>query len=119
MSRLMRAPSVIVAVALALAGAGAVVAGRLNARSSFDGLLHGNLGLSFSLYPATVSSVIGAALPWTLFLVGLAALISFFLGTGLGVLAAWRGGGFLDSVLPPLPRRRAMFPAARGRRPRR
>ncbi len=39
MSRLMRAPSVIVAVALALAGAGAVVAGRLNARSSFDGLL--------------------------------------------------------------------------------
>jgi len=73
-------------------------------------LLHGNLGLSFSLYPATVSSVIGAALPWTLFLVGLAALISFFLGTGLGVLAAWRRGGFLDSVLPPLTLLTSSFP---------
>jgi len=73
-------------------------------------LLHGNLGLSFTLYPAKVSTLIASALPWTIFLVGLAALISFVLGTGLGVLVAWRRGGFLDSLLPPLTLLTSSFP---------
>ncbi len=63
-------------------------------------LLHGNLGISTSAYPATVATVIGGALPWTLGLVGLATLISFGLGTLLGVLVAWRRGTWLDNVLP-------------------
>jgi peptide/nickel transport system permease protein len=63
-------------------------------------LLHGNLGISTSSYPATVASVIGGALPWTLGLVGLATLISFGLGTALGVLVAWRRGTWLDNLLP-------------------
>jgi peptide/nickel transport system permease protein len=63
-------------------------------------LLHGNLGISTSAYPATVASVIGGALPWTLGLVGLATLISFGLGTALGVLVAWRRGTWLDNLLP-------------------
>jgi peptide/nickel transport system permease protein len=63
-------------------------------------LLHGNLGISTSSYPATVDSVISSALPWTLGLVGTATLISFFLGTALGILVAWRRGTWLDNLLP-------------------
>jgi peptide/nickel transport system permease protein len=63
-------------------------------------LLHGNLGISTSSYPATVTSVIASALPWTLGLVGIATLISFALGTLLGVLVAWRRGTWLDNLLP-------------------
>ncbi len=63
-------------------------------------LLHGNLGVSTSYYPATVTSVIRSALPWTIGLVGLATVISFVLGTVIGVLVAWRRGTWLDSLLP-------------------
>ena len=63
-------------------------------------LLHGNLGLSVDLYPSSVSTVLGETVPWTLILVGTATLISFALGTLLGILAAWRRGGTLDHVLP-------------------
>jgi peptide/nickel transport system permease protein len=63
-------------------------------------LLHGNLGISTSNYPATVASVISGALPWTLGLVGTATLISFVLGTLVGVLVAWRRGTWLDNLLP-------------------
>jgi peptide/nickel transport system permease protein len=63
-------------------------------------LLHGNLGISTSSYPATVTTVIGGALPWTLGLVGTATLISFVVGTLLGVLVAWRRGTWLDNLLP-------------------
>ena len=44
--------------------------------------------------------MIRAALPWTLGLVGMATLISFALGTLLGVLVAWRRGTWLDNLLP-------------------
>lgn len=64
-------------------------------------LMSGNLGISVKYYPATVSSVIGTALLWTLMLAGIAVVISFTLGTLLGVLAAWRRGGWLDTILPP------------------
>ncbi len=63
-------------------------------------LLHGNLGVSTSYYPSSVTSVIRSALPWTIGLVGLATVISFVLGTVLGVLVAWRRGTWLDSLLP-------------------
>ncbi|HEX9553711.1 MAG TPA: ABC transporter permease [Streptosporangiaceae bacterium] len=65
-------------------------------------LLHGNLGISFSAYPSTVTSVIRAALPWTIGLVGLATIISFVLGTLLGIAAAWRRGSWLDNLLPTM-----------------
>jgi peptide/nickel transport system permease protein len=63
-------------------------------------LVHGNLGISFSAYPATVTSVIRAALPWTIGLVGLATIISFVAGTLIGIAAAWRRGSWLDNLLP-------------------
>ena len=63
-------------------------------------LFHGDLGLSFTFFPAPVSQVIGQALPWTVLLVGITTVISFSLGTGLGVLAGWRRGSWTDSLLP-------------------
>jgi len=52
----------------------------------------GNLGVSFSYFPSSVSSLIKADLPWTLGLVGVATILAFVLGTGLGIVAAWRRG---------------------------
>ena len=63
-------------------------------------LAHGNLGLSLSQYPAKVTTIIAQTLPWTLVLVGMATIISFALGTLLGILSAWRRGGWLDRILP-------------------
>jgi peptide/nickel transport system permease protein len=63
-------------------------------------LLHGQLGVSITYYPATVSSVIGSALPWTLVLVGSATIISFVIGTLLGVWGAWKRGTWVDHMLP-------------------
>lgn len=65
-------------------------------------LLHGNLGISFDYYPATVTSMLGQSVFWTLNLLGVALLISAGLGTLLGVAAAWRRGSFLDRLLPPI-----------------
>jgi peptide/nickel transport system permease protein len=66
----------------------------------WSNLLHGNLGISTSNGMVPVTTVIRGALPWTIGLVGTATVISFILGTLLGVLVAWRRGGWLDSLLP-------------------
>ena len=63
-------------------------------------LLHGNLGVSTAAYPATVTEVLGNTIPWTVALVGTATIISFVLGTMLGILAGWRRGGRFDQLLP-------------------
>ena len=68
----------------------------------WNNLLHGNWGISTSHYPATVTSVISSGLWWTLGLVGLATVISFVLGTLLGILVAWRRGTALDNLLPAM-----------------
>jgi peptide/nickel transport system permease protein len=62
----------------------------------------GNLGVSLEFYPESVTSVIGSAVWWTLGLVGVTTVLAFALGTGLGIVSAWRRGGRLDSVLPPV-----------------
>ncbi|WP_200215732.1 ABC transporter permease [Micromonospora coerulea] len=63
-------------------------------------LIHGDLGLSFTFFPAPVSTVIGDSLPWTVGLVGITTIISFLLGTALGVGAGWRRGSWVDGLLP-------------------
>jgi len=64
-------------------------------------LATGDLGVSLA-NQQPVSSMIMQALPWTLGLVGLTTVLAFLLGTGIGALAAWKRGGRLDAVLPPV-----------------
>jgi peptide/nickel transport system permease protein len=65
-------------------------------------LLTGNLGTSLSQYPESVTSVIGSAIWWTLGLVGVTTVLGFILGTGIGIVSAWRRGTWLDSIVPPV-----------------
>ncbi|HRW24125.1 MAG TPA: ABC transporter permease [Spirochaetia bacterium] len=52
--------------------------------------LRGDLGTSFSRFPTPVSEVMRVALPWSIGLMGLCTIISFSLGTLIGIAAAWR-----------------------------
>ena len=63
-------------------------------------IFHGDLGISVTYYPASVSQIIGQTLPWTIALIGLATIISFILGIGLGQLAGWKRGSWLDNIIP-------------------
>ncbi|MCM4083736.1 ABC transporter permease [Paractinoplanes hotanensis] len=63
-------------------------------------LFQGDLGLSFTFFPSPVSQIIADALPWTVLLVGITTVISFLIGTSLGVLAGWRRGSWTDGLLP-------------------
>ena len=63
-------------------------------------LLHGDLGLSSTRYPYPVVELIGNALPWTLFMVGTATVISFVLGIVGGAWVGWKRGTWLDQLVP-------------------
>jgi peptide/nickel transport system permease protein len=65
-------------------------------------VLRGDFGTSISSFPSSVIDVIGTGLQWTLLLGGIALVLSFLIGNLLGILGAWRRGGMVDSVLPPL-----------------
>ncbi len=65
-------------------------------------VVRGDLGVSVSNFPASVGDVIGTGLVWTLFLTGLAVVLAYGIGTMLGIVTAWRRGGWLDAVAPPL-----------------
>lgn len=67
-----------------------------------NNLVHGNLGVSITYYPTSVAAVIAQEIPWTLMLVGISLVISFVLGTLLGVIVAWRRNSGLDGLLSPL-----------------
>jgi peptide/nickel transport system permease protein len=61
----------------------------------------GDLGYSIRFYPQTVNQVLAYALPWTLLLAGCATVLAFAVGSLIGVVAAWRRGGALDSIITP------------------
>jgi peptide/nickel transport system permease protein len=63
-------------------------------------MLHGNLGTSFA-NAEPVTNVIARDLPWTLALVGVALVISFVVGTVLGIAVAWWRGSTTDTILMP------------------
>ncbi|HKV85650.1 MAG TPA: ABC transporter permease [Ktedonobacterales bacterium] len=63
-------------------------------------LLHANLGTSFA-NAEPVSHVIARDLPWTLALVGVSLILSFLIGTILGVAVAWWRGAKSDTILMP------------------
>lgn len=65
-------------------------------------LFHGNLGISFSQYPATVTQLIESHLPWTLYLLGTSTLISSVLGVLAGRWVGWRSGSKADSAVSSL-----------------
>ena len=49
-----------------------------------------------------VTTIVTQALPWTLGLVGVATILAFLLGSLIGIVAGWKRGGKLDSILPPV-----------------
>jgi peptide/nickel transport system permease protein len=63
-------------------------------------VLRGDLGISVAYFPSPVSEVIGTGLFWTIFLAGTAVIVSFVIGTLIGVAAAWWRHGWIDTVLP-------------------
>ena len=65
-----------------------------------NNMLHGNLGISFATFEP-VTNIIARDLPWTLALVGTALIISFVVGTVLGIAVAWWRGSKMDTVLMP------------------
>jgi peptide/nickel transport system permease protein len=70
-----------------------------------------DFGISTSHYPTPVSTVIGQTLPYSIFLVGVAFALSFVVGTGIGMIAAWRRGGVVDNVVMPTFMVLSAFPA--------
>jgi peptide/nickel transport system permease protein len=61
----------------------------------------GNWGVSIgSALGEPITKIVGQALPWTLGLVGVATVLAFVAGSVIGVVAGWRRGGALDSILP-------------------
>jgi peptide/nickel transport system permease protein len=65
-------------------------------------LFRGRLGVSLTFFPDPVTRDVLQALPWTLALVGVTTILAFILGTLVGLVAAWRRGGLVDSVMPPI-----------------
>ena len=65
-------------------------------------IAQGDLGTSITYFPSPVIDVIRSGFSWTLLLGSVALILSFGLGSLLGVVGAWRRGGAVDSVLPPL-----------------
>lgn len=62
----------------------------------------GHFGVSVTFFPESVGRVVFTALPWTLGLVGTTTVLAFAVGTLIGMVSAWRRGGALDSILPPV-----------------
>jgi peptide/nickel transport system permease protein len=58
-----------------------------------------NFGTDLTHFPEKVSTILATDLPWTIVLVGTATIIAFVLGTVLGIVAGWRGGGWAERAL--------------------
>jgi peptide/nickel transport system permease protein len=63
-------------------------------------LAHGDLGISFGNFPVPVTTVMAQSLPWTVTLIGVTTVLSFAIGTLLGIFAGWRRGSWVDGLLP-------------------
>jgi peptide/nickel transport system permease protein len=65
-------------------------------------LLHGNLGIATSQFPTPVVEILRQSLPWTVGLVGVAVILSFLIGTLVGMIIAWWRGSWYDTMIPPI-----------------
>jgi peptide/nickel transport system permease protein len=62
-------------------------------------LMKGNLGVSYTTFPIPVAQIITRAMPWTLYLVITATLISFALAWVLGTVCALKQNTWFDNLL--------------------
>ena len=69
-----------------------------------------DFGPSIMGFPIPVSRVIASSLRWTLILAGTSSVLSFLIGTLLGVMASWRRGGRIDTILLPISSGIGAFP---------
>ncbi len=74
-------------------------------------LFHGNLGVSITYYPVTVSTILSQALPWTLFLVITSISISFFIGNRMGRYGGINRNTWKDLTVDVFSMFMASFPA--------
>lgn len=74
-------------------------------------ILQGDLGVSYSSFPAPVVDVIATGFKWTLLLGISSLLISAIIGHLIGILGAWRRRSMFDIVMPPLFNFIGAFPA--------
>jgi len=61
-----------------------------------------DFGQSLAAYPADVTDIIRPAAGWSLGLIGVSVVITFFLGIGIGALLAWKGTPRLVKELLPI-----------------
>ncbi|MGD8109874.1 ABC transporter permease [Vibrio sp. TRT 21S02] len=64
-------------------------------------ILSWELGTSIQFYPLSVNSLLGGAFGWSLFLAGSAVILSFSIGSILGIFAAWKRGSRYDAFVTP------------------
>ncbi|NVD05727.1 ABC transporter permease [Vibrio sp. JPW-9-11-11] len=64
-------------------------------------ILSWELGTSIQFYPLSVNTLLGGAFGWSLFLAGSAVILSFSLGSILGIFAAWKRGSKYDAFVTP------------------
>ncbi len=68
-------------------------------RYMYQVFIKGNLGPSFVNYPDPVQVLILRRLPWTIFLLGVSVLLSWFLGIIVGLFAGWFRESRLSSMI--------------------
>ncbi len=66
--------------------------------SYFNNLIHGNLGISTNYYPHPVTEIIGQDFKFTFVLLSVSVILSFTLGTLLGIVVAWKRGSAVDTI---------------------
>ncbi|MFA0085072.1 ABC transporter permease [Vibrio sp. 10N.261.51.F12] len=64
-------------------------------------ILSWELGTSVQFFPLSVNSLLGSAFGWSLFLAGCAVVLSFSVGSVLGIFAAWKRGSRFDTFITP------------------
>lgn len=62
-------------------------------------VVHLNFGYSFYNFPESVSSIVSQSLPWTIFLLGSATVISVLIGVFYGSYIGWKSGTLQESFL--------------------
>ncbi|MGR5093284.1 ABC transporter permease [Vibrio maritimus] len=64
-------------------------------------ILSWELGTSIQFFPLSVNTLLGSAFGWSLFLAGSAVILSFSIGSVLGIFAAWKRGSKFDTFVTP------------------